>query len=401
MKFARGLLVFSYGLFSIAAQALLFREFITTFEGNDISVGIFFSSWLLWVGAGAILARKAEGLAGWLVSNIEFLLLAYLPAFVLQVALILNARQLAGVEPYGLWPIRGMLLASVVVNAPISILTGMLFPTACRWAGSNIGQERGGLAVSGVYALEAAGSFVGGTGVTVLLGLGMTSTRTFLILAPVVTVTVFLVRLARSRELLWALAPICAFICLISGVDKPITQRLQTMKWTQLLGAGVPEGSFQTGQSEYLYGTYRDQWISVCEGAVTEVLPDHISAGRTAATVLCQVRHVEDVLVVGSGLGLCHQFLRLEQIREVTWTHCDSEYVRKIGEVMSDEFRITDERFSLLTEDIRSVLGNEQRSFDAVILNLSDVTSSVLNRYYTLEFYRLVKESLSPGAGAG
>jgi hypothetical protein len=37
---ARSLLIFSYGLFTITAQALLFREFITTFEGNDISVGI-------------------------------------------------------------------------------------------------------------------------------------------------------------------------------------------------------------------------------------------------------------------------------------------------------------------------------------------------------------------------
>ncbi len=426
MKFARGSLVFSYGLFSIAAQALLFREFITTFEGNDISVGIFFSSWFLWVGAGAILACKAEGLAEWLVSNIEFLLLAYLPAFVFQMALILHARQLAGVEPYGLWSIRGMLLASVVVNAPISILTGMLFPTACRWADSNIGQERGGLAVSGVYALEAAGSFVGGTGVTVLLGLGVTSTRTFLILALIVTVAVFLVRLARSREALWALAPICVFICLIAGVDKPITQRLQTMKWTQLLGAGVPEGSFQTGQTEYLYGTYRDQWISVCQGSVVEALPDEISAGQIVATVLCQNPDAENVLVIGSGLGLCRQLLRLDQIRKVDWTHCDSEYVCKIGEVIPAELRINDDRFNLLTGDIRRLLKKQQVSFDggpvsrvssprfehgpipneaeempstpfdAVILNLPDATSSILNRYYTLEFYRLVRKSLGP-----
>ena len=63
MKVARGSLIFSYGLFSIAAQTLLFREFITAFEGNDISVGIFFSTWFLWVGAGAMFVRKAEHFA--------------------------------------------------------------------------------------------------------------------------------------------------------------------------------------------------------------------------------------------------------------------------------------------------------------------------------------------------
>ena len=63
MRFARGFLVFSYGLFTIAAQALLFREFITAFEGNDISVGIFFGCWFLWVGLGAILVYRAETFA--------------------------------------------------------------------------------------------------------------------------------------------------------------------------------------------------------------------------------------------------------------------------------------------------------------------------------------------------
>ena len=59
-EFARHFLLFTYGLFSIAAQTLLFREFITTFEGNDISVGIFFGSWFLWVGLGAVIIYRAK-----------------------------------------------------------------------------------------------------------------------------------------------------------------------------------------------------------------------------------------------------------------------------------------------------------------------------------------------------
>ena len=54
MRAARNFLIFCFGFFSISAQSLLFREYITTFEGNDIGVGIFFGSWLLWVGAGAL-----------------------------------------------------------------------------------------------------------------------------------------------------------------------------------------------------------------------------------------------------------------------------------------------------------------------------------------------------------
>ena len=148
MKFARGILIFSYGLFAIAAQTLLFRQFITAFEGNDIGVGIFFGSWFLWVGVGALVVYRYGAVSEKLQRNIELLLLCYLPAFVLQSLLILNARQLAGVESYTLFPITVMVLASALVNAPVSLITGMFFPTACRWI-----QRGRALAVSKVYII--------------------------------------------------------------------------------------------------------------------------------------------------------------------------------------------------------------------------------------------------------
>ena len=123
MKFTRRLLIFSYGLFTIAAQTLLFREFITTFEGNDISVGLFFASWFLWVGLGAVLIYRAKNFAEKLLKNIELLFLAYLPAFALQLILIIQAREIAGIESFALLPIRTILLLSIVVNAPVRIIT--------------------------------------------------------------------------------------------------------------------------------------------------------------------------------------------------------------------------------------------------------------------------------------
>jgi hypothetical protein len=84
MKFVRGLLVFSYGLFTIAAQTLLFREFVTAFEGNDIGVGIFFGSWFLWVGLGALLVRRWDRLAEALLRHIELLFVLYIPALLAQ-----------------------------------------------------------------------------------------------------------------------------------------------------------------------------------------------------------------------------------------------------------------------------------------------------------------------------
>jgi len=392
MKAARSLLIFSYGLFSIAAQALLFREFITTFEGNDISVGIFFGTWFLWVGLAAILVNKIQTAANTLLKHIELLFLCYLPAFVLQAALIIQARELTGIESYELLSLRDILLLSIVINAPVSVITGILFPLACRWI-----QEGEKLPVSRVYIIEAAGSFLGGLVVTVLLGFGVGSATIFFILAFIVSLSVFCIQFAKARRWIWAVVPVCALVCLVTGADKVLTQQMRIIKWGKLLPEDALAGSFQTAQAEYLYGVYQGQWVAIREGSICEVLPDESTAGRIAAIGLCQNPDVERVLVVGSGLGLCREFLRLPQIEDVTWTHCDNEYVQSVIRFIPPELKITDERLEASTADIRPLLARKKQYYDIVILNLPVATSSVLNRYYTLEFYRQVKKALRPG----
>jgi predicted membrane-bound spermidine synthase len=260
--------------------------------------------------------------------------------------------------------------------------------------------------------IEAAGSFAGGIGVTILLGLSISSARIFLLLAFILSLSVFIVQLAgnvmpnprraarfRGRIIACAftfLVPLAVCLCLVRGYDEILMNRMRIAKWTKLLPKEALAGSFQTAQAEYLYGTYQGQWIAICEGSVVEAVPDESSAGRIAAITLCQKPDAGNVLVIGSGLGLCHELLQLPQIEKVTWTHCDYEYVEKVNEFIPSGLKITDERFEPLAGDVRSPLADKQESFDIVILNLPDATSSVLNRYYTLEFYRQIKESLSP-----
>jgi len=401
MRLARGFLVFSYGLFTIAAQSLLFREFLTTFEGNDISVGIFFGSWFLWVAAAAASVNSSKRLAEWLTRNLELLFVLYLPAFVAQFTLIVEARELAGLESYALWSVRAILAVSMVVNAPLSIITGLLFPAACRWV-----RQDGTQAVAHVYVVEGLGSFAGGLGVTVLLWLGASPAQIFLILGLVVSLSVYVVRLAVVFQRPGgSTAAACGLACLgaaLFGIglardfDAVMMQHVRLAKWRKLLEPGGLAGAFQTPQAEYLYGTYRDQWVAVREGSVCEALPDEETAGRTAAITLCQNPNAESVLVIGSGLGLCERFLQLPQIKSLTWVHPDSEYALRVENFIPAGLRINDARFGRPAGDIRAMLKTQEHSYDIIILNLPDATSSVLNRYYTVEFYELLKQSLRP-----
>lgn len=410
MRFAKSLLIFSYGLFTIAAQTLLFREFLTAFEGNDISVGIFFGSWFLWVGIGAVIAYRAEALADKLLRHIEFLFLAYLPAFVLELILIVYARRIAGIESYALLPVFAVLLLSMAVNAPVSIITGMLFPLGCRWVDD--GRK---FPVSYVYIIEAAGSFISGLGVAVLLGYGVSLAKIFFILAFIISLSTLIVQLAgvftKSTRpsvphtfLSGAVSFLIAvgiLVCLVEGADNTLMQHIRVVKWTRLLPKESLAGSFQTAQAEYLYGDYSGQWLVVRDGSVCEALPDDTTNGRIAAIHLCQKPDARRVLVVGSGLGLCQTFLRLPQIERVTWTHCDDQYIQKIDEILPAGIRVSDKRLYRQAGDVRSLLAKEKQYYDIVVLNLPEATNSVLNRYYTLEFYRRIKDSLKPDGVLG
>jgi predicted membrane-bound spermidine synthase/Na+-translocating ferredoxin:NAD+ oxidoreductase RnfG subunit len=395
---ARGFVIFAYGLFSISAQTLIFREFITSFESNDITIGIFFGCWFLWIALGALLVNKSKRLADLLLANIEILYLAYLPALVLQAILIIHIRRLAGIAPYTLLPIPTALLLGVLVNAPVSLITGLLFPLTCRWVNLETTP-----AVSRVYLLESLGSFIGGLGTTLLLARGANSAKIFLLLAFVLSLAVLSSLFVVSRLNRKITIPIVFLLVLFFGftvvysADKPLADFIRTSKWSRLLPTDSLTGSFQTAHAEYLYGLYQGQWVAVREGSVVEAIPDQTSAGRIIALTLSQNPRSSRVLVIGYGLSLCRQFLQLPQIDRLVWAHPDNEYVSRVLQYVPKEMSISDPRFEAFGGDVRSMLDRRKELFDLVIVNMPAATSSVTNRYSTLEFYQQIRRSLNPG----
>jgi len=429
MRFARALLIVAYGLFTIGAQTLLFREFITAFEGNDISVGVFFGSWFLWVGLGAVLVRHGSRFADVLLRHIELLFLLYLPAFALQLLLIVQVREMAGVASYDLLSVQTIVLWAMVANAPVSLVTGVLFPLACRWI-----EKTHTFPVSRVYLLEAVGSLMGGLAVTALLAWHVPMVRVSLILAGVLSISICAAGLARVG---WGLTPrvsnvskdqtrglrrgpqrgmmrwgprthpaeyialLASFAVaalsagvIVTGADDALVVQMQRAKWSRLLPREALEGAFQTAQAEYLYGEYGGQWIAMREGAICETLPNEEQAGQIAAMTLCQNPQARHVLVVGSGLALCSRLLMLPQIEHVAWVHPDTEYAGRLLEVIPRQFAVDDSRFHPVAEEIRRYLGRTRGPFDLVVMSLPEVTSSAFNRYYTMEFYERIKASL-------
>lgn len=388
VKLRKSFAVFSIGFFAIASQTLLFREFISAFESNDIAVGVFFGSWFLWISLAAWISVKFGNYFAKFADWTPLIILSYLPAFIIQYLLILNIRKCAGVEVYELFPIWKMIFWSLAANAPLSFVTGFVFPMACKWF-----REAGKLPVADVYVFESLGSFAGGLAVTLMLVAGFNTFLVFLVTALILASSFCFLK---SRNYVGMVLPLILVFCIAFRIDVKLIESVRLLKWTKMLPAEAYEGAFQTAQAEYLYGSCNGQWTVCREGSACETMPDPENAWKIIAVHLAQNPRAEKILVIGSGMNLCRELLRIPQITELTWTHYDNGYVSELNKYVPEKLRIADRRFHPLEKgDIRGLLAKRKNHYDIVIVNVPDVTSSILNRYFTMEFNELVKSSIS------
>ena len=400
---AAALLIFALGFFALVAQSLLFRSFLGVFEGSELGIGCFFGSWLLWVGAGALAGRGGTRFHKWLARHFEWLALLYIPAFLVQRGLIAHARAIAGVRPDEVFPFLRMAGVSLLVNAPISAATGLLFTLACRWATRvEKADSRSGTPVAWVYITETLGGCAGGVAVTLLLAAGASAERVALCAAGLLTAALAVSRLARPRGFLARALPLIpvAIIAasLVIGVDAKWAARADLAVWERLLPREAFRGSFSTAHAKYLYGEREGQWMVVSSGGVCEALPNAEHASEVAALNLAQRPESRRVLVIGPGsLGISLRLLELPQMERVVWLHPDLDYPKALLDALPAGYARGADRLELPGVEVRRFLAREPGALDLVLVNLPDVTTLVLNRYATQSFYAAVKQALAPG----
>ena len=164
------LALFALGVFSQVAQALLIRESLVVFYGNEISLGAFFSSWLWWIACGSLIVVFAWR-RGWaqqprpLVSGL-LLLLPILLA--LQILLTRQARLFLDVSATEFMPLGELFLAVLLITLPSGLAMGLTFPLACKSLelSSPLADGRSlrhSVAnVSWLYIVQAMGALAGG-----------------------------------------------------------------------------------------------------------------------------------------------------------------------------------------------------------------------------------------------
>ena len=160
------------GFVGLAGQGLLFREHLRLYGGDELGIGIFLASWLLWIAAGARLHRGLPG-----GRRAFFFVLAFQPlAILIAAALIWQARAWAGLGPTEPFPPAALLPLTLLALAPMSLATGWLLPAGTRRLAATGPPDK---AVGRAWAAEALGGAAGGAAVTLVLVLGVSPLAPF------------------------------------------------------------------------------------------------------------------------------------------------------------------------------------------------------------------------------
>jgi spermidine synthase len=406
------------GFTSVIAQVVLIRELAAVFYGNELIFGLILAVWLLWVAAGAWGAgrparRDAKALAAAALALLAFLL-------PLQIVLARALRLILGTTPGAYVGLGATAWSIALLLALPCLLFGAAFTLGARMlidTGGTAGQA---------YAWESAGAVAGGALFSfllvhtlnpfqIVLGLGAVN---LLVVAGVISNWGRVLVGAASRRRLSSgnrqqeLAPtkfapevrrtftwvICGLAVLLLGLALATGQALNrgTLRWQWpdlVFARDTPYGrlavSARDGQRVFL-----ENGLLMFETQGT--FPEEV-----AHFPLLEHPHPRRVLLIGGGVAGDLREVLKHPVEAVQYVELDPALIEAGRELLppADAEVLADSRVSIAYMDGRLFVkeaGNRQ-SYDVVILDLPEPSTGQLNRFYTVEFFREVRQILKPG----
>jgi spermidine synthase len=366
------------GAVSLLLQITVLRELLTVFSGNELDIGITLSLWLVSVGAGSFTGSRIRFKNAF---GYSFLLVCFLIFPTLMgIKLIRPVLSLAPGEAASL---GATFLSTAAVLFPLCFSLGLQFPLAVSAKG---GREP----AASVYALEAAGAFLGGVLFTFVLS-GRVGHEGLALSLGVLNVLVASYVLRVRAVVLFVAVPVGLYAG-SGGAEKYLGKRsgIETVSSVQSRYGEITvtrlEGQLNVYQAGHLLFSYPDPQ--------TEELGVHLPMAAYPGEA------PRKVLVIGGSLGTLREFLKYP-VRGVDYVEIDPVLVQTSLDMLdeADSRTLRDGRVGIITEDGRKFVKSlDSPAYDMVVMNLGEPSTANMNRFYTVEFFRELKRVMKEGA---
>ncbi len=370
------------GVSSITAQLVLVREYFTLFSGNEFVIAMILFTWLVSGALGCFVALAFEKKRPQLrrpLADLGFLsliLTALPPVLLIGVRLLRDLLFVHGSTP-GFYPTFAFVLSTL---GPYALIHGFALPFALRAARTLDPAYPGFL----VFISDNLGDVLGGCLFSFVL-VSLVKPVPALALSSVLLFSAGTLLLRREKIRMWLAAPLAAativILCLV----------LETPSLSPPYGTLVHYEESRFGR------------ITVIEDQRQKTLfHDNIpifssenleDAEQTVHYPLSQVVNLESVLLVSWKSGVTGEIARYRP-QIVDLVEIDPAITRTLS-----RFRLIDRipGLNLAHTDARTFLSETDKTYDAIILNVSDPETFQTNRFFTREFFRSAKQHLRSG----
>ncbi len=390
-------LIFFIGLGGIAAQVLILRELMVGFLGNELTLGALLASWLFSEAVGVLIAGR-------LVNNKNkfslFLLFQALFCFSLPASIYFSRvfKFILGMPVGQGLGLPMVYLVSISAYFLVGFSHGALFPLGCELTkGPGAAHEKVGARVN---FWEVAGSVAGGVIVTFLfIGRLNSFQSAFIIIILNLAMTLLFLKNSGSKSrflavIFFSAASILALIGLAqvlqrsSAVKQYPQGRLLDYSDSAYANIAVVE---REGQVSFFYNGLP---------AVITPHPDTEFVENMSHLPVLFSPAPDNILLIGSGPGGLIGELLKHPVKKITYVEMDRLLVDKIAEfaVGLADAELADPRVHCVFTDARMHLRSSADKYDLALISLPGPVDLTLNRYYTREFFSLLKSRLSgPG----
>lgn len=392
------------GFSGLVAQILLLRELLIVFSGNELGIGIILANWLILGAVGSyVLGKRAEGSRYRLEA---FALITILFTLSLLLAIYL-ARVLKGFmdvsigESIGFFP---MLYASLLVLAAVSILNGALFTYSCRIY-SDFSSTKAA-AVGRVYVYETLGTIIGGIACTWLLVTWFNSFEAaagialinFLVCAVLLAPSWNSGLLQKTVLAVLGLLIFCFGVLLVSGKVDELHRHSVEAQWKNQNIVHYQNSRYGNicvleNEGQYIF------FLDGIPNLITPI-PDIPSVEEFVHLPLLAHREPIKLLVLSGGAGgMINEALKHPSVETVDYAELDPlmlDLLRKFPTALT-ESELTDSRVSIKHIDGRLFLNTTGQRYDVVFVGIHEPSNLQANRFFTREFFSLVKQRLGQG----
>lgn len=398
------------GFTSLTVQTLLIREFLVTFYGNELIIGLLLANWLILEGLGSsIFARWAGRVKKPLIFYILFQILIslYFPLSVFLTRVVKNFFHTTPGEVIGIVPI---FLSSFLILLPLSLSDGAQFPFGCRMYSDFTKKPLE--SIGKVYIFEALGFIIAGpiftylfitrfysSQIALIIALLNFVSGLFLITAEKVGDPAIAVKSLKKKGFLFFLVflVVLNIYFLFSNFAKQIHFSSVNAQWHNrnvLAYQNSIYGNLCVTKAEGQYTFYSNGIPTI-----TTPYPDITTIEEFVHFALLSHPQPEHVLLIGGGAGGVLAEILKQPVKRVDYTELDPLIIKMVKKYPTELTlrELNDPRVEIKYIDGRRYVRDCLSTYDLVLVNLPVPSTLQLNRFYTIEFFEQAKKILRPG----